>query len=145
VLFFANQVASYCNERVTQLNSFPETDTITVPVWNLGSMACFNNLRKICDRFPIPQVVSDDLCTKSGCGFGQVFDPDTLRCYNLNIYGSVSSIVTDNSDLQWHSHSVCAYQSQCKTVELGIKKEHELNCYCDKYCMFVCLFVFILS
>jgi len=135
--FFADQTASYCNEHVTQLTSFPKTDTTTsVRVWNLGSMACFSNVRKICDRFLIPQVVSDDMCTKSGCGFGHVFDPDTLQCYDLNTFGSVSNIVTDNSDLQWHSHSVCAYQSQCKAVELGIRKEHELNCYCDNSCMY---------
>jgi len=134
--FFANQTANYCEERVTQLNNSFGNNTTTVPVWNLGSMACFSNVRKICDRFLIPQAVSDESCTESGCGFGHAFDPDTLKCYDLNTYGSVSNIVTDNSDLQWHSHSVCAYQSQCKAVELGIKKEHELNCYCDKYCMY---------
>jgi len=134
--FFADQTASYCEERVTQLNNSSGTNTTTVPVWNLGSMACFSNIKKICDRFLIPQVVSDESCTEPGCGFGHVFDPETLQCYDLNTYGSVSNIVTDNSDLQWHSHSVCAYQSQCKAVDLGIKKEQELNCYCDKYCMY---------
>jgi len=91
--------------------------------------------KKICDQFIVQRVdSSEDTCTEPGCGLDHILDPRTRKCIKLNSLSSHNAF--EENDLQWHSHSTCAYHSQCRAAELGLIAEEHLNCFCDKFCIY---------
>ena len=139
--FFADSKHSFCDDKTydsSKTSSIKESNETLMedsqPVWILGSMNCFSNYKKVCGLYLTAQSGSD--CTKPGCGAGKVLDPHTLQCIDLSKYDIYRHDVIEFNDVQWHSHSICSYQSRCRAVELGLLKEHELNCFCDKLCIY---------
>ncbi|XP_067950274.1 uncharacterized protein [Watersipora subatra] len=129
--FFTQTDQNFCEE----LFSFRVSDVQNVsnPIWNLRSLSCFSPFRKICDQFLISATSE---CSLPGCGGNSVLDPHSLKCINLTKFVIGNESVLENNDLPWHSHSICSYQSQCKSVELGLLQTHELNCFCDEQCIY---------
>ncbi|XP_067951050.1 uncharacterized protein [Watersipora subatra] len=129
---FAQTKENFCEELLTFTVENSQQNN-SEPVWNLRSLSCFSPFRKICDQFLI-SATSD--CSLPGCGVNSVLDFHTLQCINLTTFVIGNESVLENNDLPWHSHSICAYQSQCKSVELGLLQTHELNCFCDEQCIY---------
>ena len=129
---FAQTEENFCEELLTFAFANSQQN-ISKPVWNLRSLSCFSPFHKVCDRFLIGATTD---CSIPGCGENSVLDLHSLQCINLTKFVIGNESVLENNDLPWHSHSICAYQSQCKSVELGLLQSHELNCFCDKQCIY---------
>ena len=134
--FLSKNIYSFCFE-----TEYPPIGTMGVNinktedhVWNLGSALCVSNYQKVCDQFLIAGSDADEQCAEPGCGNNQILDLQTLKCENLSLL--VAEKVTETNDLPWPSAPICSYRSSCKSVELGLLKEYELNCYCDQQCMY---------
>ena len=129
--FFMDATKNYCDERFTTLNN---NTNDSLPVWELGSLACLSQYPKVCDLFVVPEA-NTHKCTTPGCGPRALLDPFSLKCHPFSHY-DLSNELLEHSSHKWHSHDICAYQSQCRSAELGLVKFEHLNCYCDELCMY---------
>ena len=129
--FFMDATKNYCDERFTTLNN---NTNDSLPVWELGSLACLSQYPKVCDLFVVPEA-NTHKCTTPGCGPRALLDPSSLKCHPFSRY-DLSNELLEHSSHKWHSHDICAYQSQCRSAELGLVKFEHLNCYCDELCMY---------
>jgi len=106
----------------------------SVSIWNLGSFSCHSPHAKVCDQFIVSNANSSLSCTEPGCGEGYLLDPETLSCIKVNEFTILPN--TQLNNLTWHSDIMCQYLSRCEAVKQGLMKENELNCYCDKFCVY---------
>ena len=127
---FMDERSDYCDDRI-MIQATPTNHSL--PVWDLGSLACWSQFPKVCDLFVLPQV--EEICGKPGCGQRSVLDPHTLKCYPM-IDHNLTSTLVKNLNHTWHSHAICSYQSQCKAAEHGLLDVTQLNCYCDHFCIY---------
>ena len=128
---FMDEYYDYCDEQfIISKNNSNES----LPVWDLGSVACLSQYPKVCDLFIVSKAKAQK-CTTPGCGPGAILDPYTLKCHNYMNLDLWYSLVKSLSHT-WHSHDICAYQSQCRAAELGLVKLEHLNCYCDQFCIY---------
>ena len=104
------------------------------PVWNLGSISCYSPYQKVCEFYIQPAQKSNKTCSKLGCSEHSVLDPGSLECIDLKQF--VSLYPQKGYDITWRSQPICDYHSRCKAAELGLIREEELNCYCDKFCIY---------
>lgn len=131
---FADGELDFCNEMGLVHKVLPSLDERLNNSWNLGSVVCASKYPRTCDQFLIADVAEG--CSRPGCGTDRLLDLQSLSCQHLGDLHVKSGEVVKSNDLPWHSHVICAYQSQCKLVQIGAKKEHELNCFCDKFCIY---------
>ncbi|XP_067950286.1 uncharacterized protein [Watersipora subatra] len=130
--FFVQEEQNFCEKLLRPLAENSQNN-FSDPVWNLRSASCFSAFHKVCDRLLTAKTSE---CSTPGCGEKSILDPHSLKCINLTTFVIGNETVLENNNLPWHSHSICAYQSQCKAVELGLLQTHELNCFCDEQCIY---------
>ena len=128
--FFMKKSHDYCDEELVLHRWLP-----TQPIWDLGSLACFSQHHKVCDLFVVSDSSKAPECTEPGCGANMVLDPSSLECQWVSGYIKKTDVISQ-LDQRWHSDIICSYQSQCRAAELGLVKFEDLNCYCDKFCVY---------
>ena len=109
------------------------------PIWNLGSLLCQSSYGKVCDLLA-HATDAKDKCSVVGCG-NQLHDLYTGKCAPIP-----KSAFTENESRmdgrsqpyvpQWPAAQICNYYSRCAAVNLGLIEAHELNCHCDKFCIY---------
>lgn len=99
--------------------------------WNLGSMLCQSAFGKVCDLLTVTNSETVDKCNLVGCGHQAVPDLAVNSCVTIQ---QQTALQGATEAMTWTGAAVCDYYSRCKTVELGLIKEGELNCYCDEFC-----------
>ena len=138
---FNSDVHTVCSMFGDSKLDFCRTDNVTIiqasvrgsnetPVWDLNSLNCYSPNPKVCDLFAVSPA---GVCGLIGCGEGQILDLETLECVQVLHHKQAPAV--GNQDFVWHSHDICAYTSLCKSVEMGLRREEELNCYCDQFCI----------
>ena len=131
--FFANPIYDFCPNTYYVLTNKDTSQEHDPPVWDLASLHCYSPHPKVCDLFIKASSESKE-CGKVGCKNGQLLDMETMKCMSPQIFSSRSPIYKE--DLSWHAMPLCSYKSRCKAVDLGLIAQSDLNCFCDKFCVY---------
>lgn len=127
--YFVDDSLDFCQQNTIDFQGQSEN----YPVWNFGAISCYSPYQKVCEWYIQASQNSNKTCSSVGCNNKSILDPHSLECINLNQF-----VVSPQklNDIPWNSKPLCDYQSRCKAANLGLIREEELNCYCDKFCVY---------
>ena len=129
----------FCSQFYDQSLSFCRADLLrldfnaTFSIRNLGSFSCQSSYGHFCDRL-LGAYVSGSECSLLGCGIGKLLDIDANRCVDIRTMKPPSA--ADDSAIHWYTQPLADYYSRCRAVELGFIRPHQLNCFCDRFCVY---------
>lgn len=97
-------------------------------IWNFQSILCQSGFGKFCEWFLKAPKTG---CGQPGCEQHEIYDPISRECISMN-----SKIHEEREAVNWPAATLCEYRSRCKSVNLGLLQADDLNCYCDRYCVY---------